>query len=246
MPKHGLSQEKLKWIACVSMLLDHIGATIVLNCCNQLSGAEKAAMLQVYEMLRTVGRLAFPIYCFLLVEGFLYTSDLKRYGIRLLIGAVISEIPYDLALYGSFNWEHQNVMLTLLFGLLMLETMRCCRNLPLRLLTIIPFAILADVLNMDYGANGILVIALFALTRELRYRGVLQFLGLWFIFSPGHQMVFGWLNGTELTVQELAVLSIIPIELYTGMKRRNSKVTQLAFYLFYPVHLLVLYLIQSI
>ena len=116
MPKRRLSQEALKTIACVTMLLDHIGATIVLDCFYRTTGTEKALLAELYNTLHTIGRLAFPIFCFLLVEGVFYTKSPKRYGLRLLIGALLSEIPYDLAFYGGINTNEQSVMVTLLLG----------------------------------------------------------------------------------------------------------------------------------
>ena len=84
MEKKCISQEMLKIIACVTMLLDHIGATMV-------SGYG----------LRIIGRIAFPIYCFLLVEGFTYTRNKAKYAMRLFVFALISEVPFDLALNDS-------------------------------------------------------------------------------------------------------------------------------------------------
>ena len=101
--KH-LHQEFLKIIACVSMVRDHIGAFLV---------------PQIW--LRCVGRLAFPIYCFLLVEGFHHTKNPKGYALRLLIGAILSELPYDLLLSGGISFARQSVMITLLLGFLMLS-----------------------------------------------------------------------------------------------------------------------------
>lgn len=245
MPKRGLSQESLKLIACVSMLLDHIGASIV----NDLfyaaanAGGNAAFLLQLQELLRSVGRLAFPIYCFLLAEGSVHTRNPKRYALRLLIVAVLAELPYDLALYGSLSWQHQSVMVTLLLGFAMLEVMKKCSKTALKLLAVIPFALLAEGLRTDYGADGILVIALFALTRELPHKTIWQFLGLWCIFSPSHLMMINWIGGLSVTIQELAVLALVPISLYSGRKSINNKAVQWAFYLFYPVHLLVLYFI---
>ena len=241
-----LSQERLKLIACITMLLDHVGATVVLECFYETTGESKAQLLQVYEVLRTVGRLAFPIYCFLLAEGAYHTHNPNRYALRLFVGAVLAEIPYDLALYGEIAWDHQSVMVTLFLGFLMLEVIKKTPRMVLKLLAIVPFALLADQLSTDYGSSGILVIALFALTRELPYRGLLQFLGIWCIFSPNHLMALNWLGGFSVTIQEMAALAALPIALYSGQKSISNKAVQWAFYLFYPVHLLVLYLVGTI
>lgn len=243
MRKCGLPQEGLKLIACITMLLDHIGAVTIMACFETATGANKGTLLDLYEILRMIGRLAFPIYCFLLVEGSDHTRNSKRYGLRLLIAALLSEIPYDLALYGSITCQHQSVLVTLLLGFIMLEMMKKCPRKVLKLLAILPFAWMADAMNSDYGADGILVIALFALTRELPYQKLLQFFGLWCIFSPSYLMMINWLGGVSITVQELAVLALVPIWLYDGRKVTKSKAIQWAFYLFYPAHLLALYLI---
>lgn len=243
MHKRSLSQEGLKLIACMTMLLDHIGATIVLASLHQSAGAERAVLATCYEILRTVGRLSFPIYCFLLSEGTVYTRNPKRYGLRLLALTVLSEIPYDLAFYGVINWQHQNVMVTLLLGFAALQMMKKCTGILPKLLLVLPFAMLAEWLHADYGAEGIFVISVFALTRELPHRHILQFLFLWFIFSPDHMMMGNWLDGFAVSTQEWAVLAVVPIALYGGHKVSKSKSVRWAFYLFYPAHLMVLYLI---
>ena len=243
MQKRGLSQEGLKLIACITMLLDHIGATILLACLHWYTGADRALLLTWYEILRTIGRISFPIYCFLLSEGTVYTRNPKRYGLRLLGLMILSEIPYDLTFYGTVNWQHQNVMLTLLLGFYMLQMMEKCNAMLLKLLILLPFAMLSEWLRADYGAEGILVIALFALTRELPHRSILQFLTLWFIFSPDHRMLLNWFDRFSISMQEWAAMAVVPIALYRGDKVTDSKVVRTGFYLFYPVHLLVLYMI---
>ena len=243
MQKRGLSQEGLKLVACVTMLLDHIGAVIVMDCFEKAVGADRGALLDLYELLRTVGRLAFPIYCFLLVEGSVHTRNPRCYGLRLLVAALLAEIPYDLALYGSISWEHQNVMVTLLLGFVMLEAMKIAPRLWMRLLLLVPFLYLAEWAGSDYGADGILLIGMFALTRELPHQGLVRFFGIWCVFSPFHLMALNWVGGFAVTVQELAAFAAIPIGMYDGSKRTKSRAVQWGFYLFYPVHLLVLYLI---
>ena len=115
-----------------------------------------------------------------------------------------------------------------------------------KLLVVIPFALLAEIANSDYGAEGIFVVALFALTRGHKWDRILQIFGLWCIFAPFYIATpLSWLlTGFTITIQELAALAIVPISLYDGRKATKSKAIQWAFYLFYPAHLLVLYLLN--
>ena len=125
MPK-CISQEQLKLLACLSMLLDHTGAILVAQILR--SGAGGLFFRELYTMLRTIGRMAFPIYCFLLAEGVHHTRDPRRYGLRLLIAVFLAELPFDLALHGGFSWQNQSVMVTLLLGFLTLDSMKHCRH----------------------------------------------------------------------------------------------------------------------
>lgn len=247
LPGRPLSQEGLKTVACLSMLLDHIGAIWVLQLIYRAAatGGNTQGLLELYHLLRTVGRIAFPIYCFLLAEGAHYTRSPKRYALRLGIAAILSELPFDLALHGGPSWENQSVMVTLLLGFLALQLMKKTPKLLLKLLIGLPFALLAEWLKTDYGAAGVGVMVLFALTRNRKHREYWQFFGLWMLFSPNHLMLLNWLMGSPIMTQELACFVVIPISLYSGQKRSGSKVLQWAFYLFYPVHLTLLWLIQK-
>ena len=212
----GLSQEWLKVIACVTMLMDHIGA----------------AFFPWALWWRIVGRMAFPIYCFLLAEGLARTRNMKRYGIRLAIGAVLAEIPFDLLFFGGLTLAHQSVMVTLLIGYFMVLWMRRFPRWKLFALCICAMA--AELLCTDYGALGVMIIGLFVLTRDMEHHLLFQTLGL---------LVLNWaLNG--YWVQMLAVTAMIPIAFYNGTKSSHSKAVQRVFYLFYPVHMLVLALLQ--
>ena len=243
MKDKGLPQEGLKLIACVSMLLDHVGATLVMLLFSVGPNENKGLLLDLYEVLRCIGRLAFPIYCFLLAEGSAHTRNPLRYGLRLAFLALLSEIPFDLAFFGEMEWSHQNVMLTLLLGLMALEGMKRTDKGWLKLLIAAPFALAAELACSDYGAKGVLLILLFALTRGHKQAGVLQFFGLWCIFSPNHMMFLNWLGGIRFAVQEYALLAMIPISWYNGKKLGSSKAAQWGFYLFYPAHLLALWMI---
>lgn len=88
--KHkGLSQEALKLIACVSMLIDHIGATLLVRYMQSVPGVNPNAMI-LYNVMRLAGRIAFPVYCYLLVEGAHHTRNPKNYGLRLFAGMLLS------------------------------------------------------------------------------------------------------------------------------------------------------------
>ena len=236
--KCKLSQEGLKLIACGTMLIDHFAAVLLLELAPMTH-----SVVDLYYILRIIGRFAFPIYCFLLAEGAHYTRNPQKYALRMAVGAVLSELPYDLAFYGGWTMEHQSVMITLLLGFTALEAMKRCPKLWQMLLVWIPFALVADMLHTDYGAEGVMLIVMFALTRELPGKRLWQGLGIWFVFSPNHAMMLNWLGKISWTIQEHAVLGILPLCFYSEEKRTYSKALQWAFYLFYPVHLTVLYIL---
>jgi len=99
--KVGIDAFTLKMIAAVTMLIDHVGYIF----------------FPQYVLLRIIGRISFPIFAFLIVEGFMHTRDVKKYIFRMIIFALITEIPFDFAFYGTFNWGHQNVLVTFLLAL---------------------------------------------------------------------------------------------------------------------------------
>ena len=231
MQKRGLSQEGLKIIACISMLIDHIGAVFV----------PTAGGYSIYYAMRIIGRIAFPIYCFLLAEGVAHTKNPVKYGLRLFIGMLLAEIPFDLAFSGGWDWSYQSVMVTLLLGFGMALIMNKLDRT--KLVPVIVFAFLAELFRTDYGAWGIFMIALFVMTRERKDRNNLQLIGMliicWFMNSAVIRIA-----GIRVPIEIFAVLALVPIFLYSGKKTTGSKAVQTIFYLFYPVHLLVLYIIS--
>ena len=234
MNKRDLSQEELKSVACLTMLLDHIGAVLVLGVIRQAGGPVSPELAWFYYILRCIGRMAFPIFCFQLVEGACHTSHPAKYALRLAIGAVLAEIPFDLAFYGELTWEHSNVMLTLLLGFGMI---RCMKRVHFfwKLPMILPFYLAANFLHTDYSGKGILLIALFALTREMKYRKPLQLLGL-FLLSTDRVY---YIRNIPIYTDRCKLFSLLPIFAYGGHKRSRSKLLQWSFYLFYPAHMLI-------
>lgn len=228
MAPKNLSQEGLKGIACVSMLLDHVGAVFFPEC----------------MLLRILGRLAFPIYCYLLVEGAAYTRDPKKYALRLFLGALLSEIPFDLLFFGKLTWEHQNVMVTLLLGLLMILWARTEKRFGFLLPLCVCF-FGAELLRVDYGCWGVALIALFAVTAEKKHEKARQLLGLF---------ALSWLMGgatvpilgAQMPVQVFSVAAFIPISLYSGRKGTTYPGVKWAFYLFYPLHMAVMLLAEGL
>ena len=241
----GISGSTLKLIAVITMIIDHVAAGILIRYLfrngihdldiNNMSAVnqwmdQNAALYSTYNVMRLIGRIAFPIYCFLLVQGFEYTHNRLKYAARLLMFAAISEIPFDLLFKGQIlEFGYQNVFFTLFFGLAVMMGLRWVEeNLGGRMFTPLLYLIViaagmaaAQLAKTDYAAIGVLCIVVTYLFRKKK---------IWQIVSGC--IVFSW----ELT----APLAYIPIAFYNG--KRGWKLKYF-FYLVYPVHLFVLYLI---
>lgn len=246
--RKGISQEGLKLIACLTMLIDHIGYEIIYPLYASMSVVSAADLPEVklvyklYLLCRCIGRIALPIFAFLLVEGIHHTRNRKKYAIRLIVGALLAEIPYDLVVAGELSWQKQSVMVTLFLGFCAVLAMERCRNLAWKPVAAIPFALAAKLLMVDYGWAGIALIVLFELSREMYSPNLVRTGGMIVLFHymSSHVLQFG--NFT-LPMQVLGVLSMFFIANYNGRKVTDSKVVQWGFYLFYPVHLLILWAI---
>lgn len=235
--RFGLSACSLRLLAMGLMLLDHLWVTGIL----------------ASPWATCLGRLAFPVFAFQVSEGSVHTHDVRRYCGRLALFALISELPFDLMTAGRiFAPEHQNVMFTLLLGLLAIRfTDRCLQDIrPAErlgwLCGVAACLLCAQAASTDYGMLGVLTVLSFRLARELPHTGLWQlvFLTLLHGFAGGPAMTVGL--GTlqlEVPVQAFAVLALIPIRLYSGRKGCSSPLLQWAAYWFYPVHLLILALI---
>lgn len=216
----------LKSIALLTMLIDHVAAVFLQE---GTTG---------YLILRSIGRISFPIYCFLLVEGYLHTRNKRNYMIRLGIFALLSEIPFDVCFYKQWIYlAHQNVFFTLFFGLLTIWVLDLIQNKVIKknMLTILsPYlwcavmAFVAWFLRTDYQMMGIFLILAFYVYREQKNMLVLAV----FVIC----MSFGNL------IQLCALGALVPIAFYNGKKGPSMKYV---FYGFYPIHLLVLALLQN-
>ena len=241
----GLSGSALKYIAMASMLADHIGAVLLEQIIYYRGSLEWIPMVMtsqwgdavflLYRVLRCVGRIAFPIYCFLLVEGFLHTRDWRKYWLRMAVFALVSEIPFRLAVWNTWSGRSSSVYVELAIGLLVLRGLKQSEGLtqPRRaagMAAVIGGGCLAAVfLKADYDMDGILIISLFYLLREKRIvqvmsGGILSLLESWNIcYGAG-------------------ILSAVPLYFYNGKKGQAP--WKYAFYWFYPLHLMVLFFIR--
>ena len=180
-----------------------------------------------------VGRMAFPIFAFQAAEGYYHTHDFRGYCKRLALFALISEIPFNLMMMGSPIFPfHQNVMLTLLLGLL---ACRACDQK--KWIRMVLFILAGGISFCDYGAMGVCTVLLFHVFRGQKFAQLLMLVCInWFGFKGMH-LVFG---SFEMPVQAFAIAAIVPIFLYNGEKGPGGKWLQYGSYLFYPVHMLIL------
>lgn len=234
----GLSTFALKYIALLSMTLDHFGAIFL----------PYGTLL--YQIVRGIGRIAFPVFCFLLVEGFFYTSNRQAYFRRLLLFAFLSEIPFDMAFYHfpqvtdpSILFGHQNVFFTLVLGFLALCLLEKCwwNNFFQRTLIIVGFCILAEILHTDYSFVGIMVILLFYGIKKngLIYHGRSRVPEQ--VLTISYPVLLLLIAYGNLFVS----LAIPVLLLYNGKKGsplpngRSFPGAKYLFYWYYPVHLFI-------
>lgn len=258
----GLPGNFLKIFAALTMLIDHAAIALVYSklilskeyldilsledaTAEQLASIPDSylSLFSTYNIMRLVGRIAFPIFCFLLYEGFMHTSDIRRYLLRVGLCALVSEIPFNLiaskadtGTVSLFYPKLQNTVFTLFLALLMLYGMRCLevkefslkaamRQMLGQVLCVLAACVVAILARTDYSYFGILLVAVFYYCRN----------------SKTMQIILGCIVflGTNIA----SLLAFVPIAMYNGTLIRSKKFKYF-FYIFYPAHLLVLYLLS--
>lgn len=233
----GLNSAQLKIFAVITMLIDHCGLVIVyyaLLCSTYPLFMDHQELLwDIYHLMRNIGRTAFPVFLFFLVQGFIHTHDRKAYAMRLFVFGFLSEIPFNLCLDQTlFSTAHQNVMWSLLIGFLMMWALDILsqKEIPesvkflLSIAVIAAAALIAWGLKTDYSYKGILILAVLYFVRFNRKLTLVALV-----------VCFLW----ELP----AIFAVMPIAFYNGQRGNMPKHF---FYWFYPVHLLVLFVLQRI
>lgn len=208
----------LQCIAVVTMLIDHLGYKI----------------FPEFPVLRMIGRLSFPIFAFMLAEGFIHTKDRKKYILRLAVFAIISELPYQIFSHGGMGsilpirlWENILFELLLAFGALWCVEKGKFWYLGAAALAVL--AVLAELGGFMYGAYGILLAVAFYVFRERRWAAMLSLT----VLTLAYCLYFNnW-------IQVYAIAAAVPLWLYNGQK--GQRLPRYFCYAFYPAHLLLIY-----
>ncbi len=262
-----LNGQQLKMIAAVTMFIDH------LTCCflEVARGADGRSLMYTFqggELLdqigRSIGRIAFPIFCFFLVEGYIWTRDKGKYLSRLLLFGLLSHFPFNWIFFPNSTNRHTDTLFTLALGFLAIWGIDIIAQnlLPAKYRPITNGALRSNE-DTSYRDNedkycvwksfaalvlmilwtGMMCYASYYLGTDYRYGGVLTIV-IFYVFYRKRELGLSsgylWLsyyNGAEL----MSLPAFALLYIYNG---RRGKQNKYLFYLFYPVHLLVLYLIR--
>ena len=229
--------------AMILMLCDHLWATIIPG----------------NNWLTCIGRIAYPIFAFMIVEGYFHTGDLKKYVRRLFLGAIISEIPFNLVMGSRLFYPiHQNVLFTFLIGILLIylnEKVKNTQKILRIILTGIGTIALGFILGLisftDYNYAGVFTVLTFYFFRGRKWWQMLgQALCLYYINFEilqglGYEIqIFG--HHYFFVQQGFAILALIPIWLYHGKQGLYNKQIKWFYYGFYPLHLLLLAIVRAL
>lgn len=243
--RKGIPGSTLKIVAIVCMFMDHFAA-IILNdyIMKLLKQSNYDSSLITHEpvyivmmVMRCIGRLGFPLFCFLLIEGFTHTRNKVKYASRLFLFALISEMPFDYAFNRNFlEFGYQNVFFTLFIGLITLmaydqiESKLHDKKIPcmlLQFLAIVCGVLLGELLQTDYSAFGVMTIVVM----------------YYFHKDKKLETLVGCITLTIMNSIEVFAFAIYPLtSRYNGQRGLNIKYF---FYVFYPAHILLLALISQ-
>lgn len=215
----------IKMIACFTMVLDHIKYAI----------PETRGWLTIY-----FGRIAFPLYAFLAVEGYIHTSNLKKYLKRLFIFALISQIPFMLFRTLVGQWQMLNIIFTLILGIfaiIVLDNLGEKYYLSIPIIVIIIF--MGKYLRVDYGWYGVSTVLLFYLCRDKKIFRILAFLLLNLIYY--YTRIFINYSIENIILYISVNIPVIILLFYNGKLGRK---TRYFYYWFYPVHMVALYIVR--
>ena len=215
MSGYDLGRELLKWIAIVTMTVDHVGVVLYPD----------------IAVLRIIGRIAFPLFAYLLVLGAESTRNMRGYFDRLLFFALVSQLPYAFA-NGVAPWEEFNIFFTLALGLVMVYFIE--KN---SVMFVIPLAA-AVIVPVDYGAYGVATVLFFYLLRKNWLTGASMFVLINLILLVSDS----WYQPYAVLALPLILLHDRKMYPFNGVekKTRPSLFRKYFFYVYYPLHLTLL------
>ncbi|TLG72543.1 TraX family protein [Culicoidibacter larvae] len=235
--KISINHVQLKWIAAITMLIDHIG--VVFN---------GPIWLQI------IGRLSFPIFAFCIAQGYVHTRDIKQYMLRMLgfgMGMQLLLILFTWITRTTLPTSTFNIFITLSFGLAAIWFYDLIPNKIMALAVIFFGGILADVMPIDYGAYGIFMIVAFYIFRDSKPKMAIAMVVLNLLLSLS--LLFGSFIPSQAlaqfftinaNIQWFSLLALIPIFLYNGELGKHEM--KYFFYIFYPAHLIILYVLAIV
>ena len=224
-----LSGSMLKLIAVITMLIDHTAYLLAPYIPLMITPIFNLGShtITLYYIMRRIGRLSFPIFCFLISEGFYHTRSPKRYAFNLSLFALISEIPYNFMRGGHLLYpKTQNIFFTLLLGVLMIYIYKNIKNGLFQVVLMLFVAAIAVIIKSDYGLFGtLLILFMYVLRDRPTARTILAFP----LLSGGYS----------------ALMAFIPINMYNGNRGFiKSGIVKYIFYIFYPLHITILIIIR--
>ena len=225
-----MSSFLLRFTALVSMVVDHAGLVLFPD----------------ISLMRCIGRLSFPIYCFLLVQGYAHTRDIAAYGRRLMLMALLSEIPFDMLIFAKpFSPMEQNVLFSLLLALAALRITDMLRDNPLYAgLTILALCSCAMAANVSYGWLGIALCLCMRCTAESRSRFAAYVSSMLALYSL--TLLLSGVARSWVRVSLCSQLSLLPMLAYNGKKGLRHSAVTFAFYAAYPAHIILLVILRMI
>lgn len=213
-----VNTDLLKIIACILMLVDHLGFILNNN---------------IY--LRALGRLGFPLFVYLLVLGNNRTSNKKKYLFRLLMFALISQIPYMLL----FNILRLNVFFSLSLGLMLINIKfdDLKKTLLIQFIFIMLAAAINFILPFDYGIYGLFLFFIFYWFRDKKLN-LIMFVMITFLYC----------FTINCYLQMLSIIALLIIYYIPGVEEKFGKelrFNKYIYYIFYPGHIYLLFLIKT-
>ena len=257
---HTFSDDMLKLVAVFTMLLDHAASGILEYYLQYvpLNNDVWELLYRINSGLRVIGRIAFPLFCFLMIHGFIHTHSRLKYAGNLLLFALLSELPFDFLFYDGIDFAHQNVFWTLLIGLLMIWALEAVNQTNIKMilkcaasLPVIAAGIkMSMVLNTDYAWTGVLLIlGLYLFRKKKGLQCTIPFV-VFFIARVFRNVELGYYSfGIQVIRETFKLYWSIVISAFMILRcneKRYIRKGKYFFYAFYPVHISILYLIKAL